>query len=345
MRTIGFRIAIGFALVLASCLASCSPGIFGTSPSHTPIAGTGFIITAEVGTVEPVFSTPFPPDYTPPPTPVPPTLTPIPTLSTAMGPIELKYRVLDRFPDLFFCDPDYYPIPREDEMDLARLRYPEIQANPEELDAILVHLDLNEVSTFTDEQILLIYREHKRLAAVPFELTGDAYQFQIQVARTEGEGELIKGTIDGRGKIIVLEKTDSFATCPICLAAGTQIDTPSGPVAVEDVRPGMLVWTMDAGGNRVAQPVIRLGKTVVPVDHQVIHLALEDGQEVWVSAGHPLPDGRRASELRAGDVLDGGMVLSVERVRYAGTATYDLLPAGETGFYWANGILLASSLK
>jgi hypothetical protein len=26
-------------------------------------------------------------------------------------------------------------------------------------------------------------------------------------------------------------------------------------------------------------------------------------------------------------------------------ATYDLLLAGDTGFYWANGVLLASTLK
>jgi len=31
--------------------------------------------------------------------------------------------------------------------------------------------------------------------------------------------------------------------------------------------------------------------------------------------------------------------------RYAGEKTYDLLPAGDTGVYWANGILLGSTLK
>jgi hypothetical protein len=45
-----------------------------------------------------------------------------------------------------------------------------------------------------------------------------------------------------------------------------------------------------------------------------------------------------------GDSLDGGIILSAERARYTGSATYDLLPAGETGFYWANGILIASTL-
>jgi hypothetical protein len=76
----------------------------------------------------------------------------------------------------------------------------------------------------------------------------------------------------------------------------------------------------------------------------VIHLILDDGRELWVSPGHPTADGRTAGELQAGDRLAGGRVIVAEPVRYAGAATYDLLPAGDTGFYWANGILLASTL-
>jgi len=32
-------------------------------------------------------------------------------------------------------------------------------------------------------------------------------------------------------------------------------------------------------------------------------------------------------------------------VRYQETATFDILPSSSTGFYWANGILLGSTLK
>jgi hypothetical protein len=35
----------------------------------------------------------------------------------------------------------------------------------------------------------------------------------------------------------------------------------------------------------------------------------------------------------------------MERLPYRGGATYDLLSSGDTGFYWANGILMGSSLK
>jgi len=33
------------------------------------------------------------------------------------------------------------------------------------------------------------------------------------------------------------------------------------------------------------------------------------------------------------------------RERYAAEATFDLLPSGPTGMYWANGVLLRSTLK
>lgn len=45
-----------------------------------------------------------------------------------------------------------------------------------------------------------------------------------------------------------------------------------------------------------------------------------------------------------GDVLDGALVATVEYVPYNSGATYDLLPSGSTGLYWANGILLKSTL-
>jgi hypothetical protein len=266
-------------------------------------------------------------------------------LQSGIGPTELKYRVLAQFPDLFFCDPDFYPVARADETDLARQHFPELQANPEEFNTILSYNHLAVLPTYTDEQKLLIYREHKKLAAVHFELADNSYQFQLQVAKTKGQGELITGTIDGQGKITVQQRKPAIAACPICLAEGTLIDTPAGPFPVQNLRVGMLVWTEEGGRVRAAKPVMRIRKTVVPSTHEVVHLVLDDGRELWVSPGHPTADGRRVGQLRAGDQLDGGIIRSAWLVRYTSYATYDLLPAGETGFYWADGILLASTLK
>ena len=151
-------------------------------------------ITAVMSTV--VAETPGPPPTAgPSPTPVP--ATPIPTLpSSKLTPTELKYRVLDQFPDFFFCDPDFYPIAREDEMVLAQQRFAELQANQEEFQTILTRNGLVGMSAFTEEQKLLIYREHKKLGAIFFEVAGDKYQFQIQTGAEGQQGSLITGTID-----------------------------------------------------------------------------------------------------------------------------------------------------
>ena len=63
-----------------------------------------------------------------------------------------------------------------------------------------------------------------------------------------------------------------------------------------------------------------------------------------MSPGHPLTDGRVAGDLKTNDILDGARVRTVDLVGYAGGATFDLLPGSATGFYWANGILIASTL-
>jgi hypothetical protein len=76
-----------------------------------------------------------------------------------------------------------------------------------------------------------------------------------------------------------------------------------------------------------------------------VSLALDDGRLVLVSPGHPTSDGRRVGDLSVGDKLDGARIASVARVTYAGGATYDVLPAGATGAYWANGVLLRSTLR
>jgi len=115
-------------------------------------------------------------------------------------------------------------------------------------------------------------------------------------------------------------------------------------VVVTAIHVGTLVWTQGADGSRVAAPVIAVGSTPVPATHEVVRLALADGRLVYVSPGHPTADGRRVGELVAGDRYDEATVTSVGRVRYDAGATFDILPAGATGLYWANGVLLGSTL-
>jgi hypothetical protein len=269
----------------------------------------------------------------------------MPTLpASSLSPTELKYKVLDQFPDFFFCDPDLYPVARDNELELAQARFPQLQANQEEFQAILSRTGLSGTVTFTDNQKLLIYREHKKLNAIRFELAGDQYQFQIQTGVEGGQGSLLMGTIDGNGSIEIQQQSSTVPTCPICLAEGTLIDTPRGAIGVEELRMGDPVWTVNAAGERVPGTILLASGVPVPAGHQILHLILSDGRELRASPGHPGADGRVLADLAVNDPFDGARVALVERLTYNETTTYDILPSGSTGFYWANGILVGSTL-
>lgn len=175
------------------------------------------------------------------------------------------------------------------------------------------------------------------------EPSGDEYKFQLHVDEESG-GFAIEGTIDQYGKTTILKKEQSFNTCPICLAGSTLIDTPNGPLAVKDLKRGMDVWTMDTSGNRVSTVIEDTTTVAVHPDHEMLHLVLDDGRELFSSPGHPMADGRVIGELSYGDVIDGAKVIIAEHVLYKETATYDILPSEGTGLYWANGILVKSTL-
>ncbi len=321
--------------------------VFATAaPADTATSEATLAVAATSG--GPLVITVLPANGTPAPagTHLPaPAATPVPTLAAGLSPSELKFHVLAAYPNLFFCDPDFYPVARDNEADLAVQHFPELQANQEEFQAILKHNRLAGATAFSADQKLLIYRDHKQLAAIGFVLTGQQYQFQLRTSDSKGSGQLITGLIDGQGAISAQQSQPTIATCPICLAAQTQIDTPRGAVVVVDLRAGDLVWTVYAAGARVAAPIQQTVRVPVPAAHQMVHLTLDDGRQLWASPGHPTSDGRSLGNLAPGDRLDGARVTAAERVSYGQPATYDLLPAGPTGFYWANGILIGSTLK
>jgi len=130
----------------------------------------------------------------------------------------------------------------------------------------------------------------------------------------------------------------------LCLSCETLISTPEGNVPIVDLKPGMSVFTLDMNGNKIIEQIELLSNVTVPESHVLCHLIFSDGRELFVSGGHPTADGSEVYDLAPGDMLDGAELVSIENVRYVAGHTYDLLPAGETGYYWANGVLLGSTL-
>jgi len=260
---------------------------------------------------------------------------------------DLRYRLVNGLGRPLFCDPDFYPVARDDEAKQARLYVAAIRADAPTYATIVAHLGIDPATTPTDTQVLAVYREWKMLRALILTETDGRFAFDYIAAAgtSDTSGWHVVGAIDTGGAIAVDRRDPSGPPpCPICLARGTLIATPNGSRPVEDLRPGMQVWTSDRAGRRVLGLVIVVGATPVPSTHEVVHLVLSDGRTVDVSPGHPLPNGRRLGDLRPGDVVDGATVVSADLESYRGGATFDLLPSGPTGTYWANGIRLASSL-
>ena len=185
------------------------------------------------------------------------------------------------------------------------------------------------------------------LRALDLQPVGDVYGFDALVQSTGGakEGTRVEGRIDRGGRISILRRDLAGPpNCPICLDASTLIDTPTGPRHVTDLRAGDVVWTRSADGGRVAAPVSEIASAVAPPGHELVRLELADGRVVSASPGHPTAEGTPIGTLSIGDRLDGSLVVNIARVPYSGR-TWDLLPAGSTGIYWADGIALQTTLR
>ena len=142
-----------------------------------------------------------------------------------------------------------------------------------------------------------------------------------------------------------LKKEHNDRICPICLSEDTEIETPDGVINVKDLKEGMIIFTQDSSGKKIVGTILETGNSIVPTTHMMVHIILDDNRELYVSPMHPTADGRLVHELTAGNTLDGSKIKIAELVPYDGTHTYDILPSGPTGFYWANGILIKSTLK
>jgi hypothetical protein len=209
----------------------------------------------------------------------------------------------------------------------------------------LAHLAYPIATSYTQAQKLAVYRDWKVLRALQLDLAGDVYHFVARFTNDEQTGVIVDGLIDADAQITISSQEDAEPPmCPICLARGTRIATPGGSIAVEDVRAGMTVWTVGADGAPTRAVVVAVGMTPVPAWHRVVHLVLADGRSLIASPSHPLADGRLLGAISPGELVDGSIAVTVKSEPYAGGATFDLLPSGPTGTYWADGVPLGSTL-
>jgi hypothetical protein len=137
-------------------------------------------------------------------------------------------------------------------------------------------------------------------------------------------------------------------TCPLgcrscrCASPETPIATPDGERALEDLRVGDLVYSVDDLAI-VAVPILAVHRQPAQ-GHAVPRVVLDDGRTLEVSAGHPTADGRTFGDLAPGDRLGERTVERIVYAAYRHPFTYDIRPDSSTGTYFAAGALVASTL-
>ena len=277
-----------------------------------------------------------------------------PSSTVPLGMVALHYRLLDfltigrGMTAIEWCDYEYYPVGRPEGFEeRAQAAIQElVSTDPEGLRLIQQTTGiLTDIQALDSSQQLALYQEIRNTKALHLYDNGDqTYQFRAYVKNEAAMTILTRGTITALGAIKVESQEASMVDCPTCLAATTLIATPDGEVPVQQLRAGDTVWTAEADGTRIAAPIEKVSRTAAPPQHQVLRATLSDGRSVSASLGHPTTDGRVFANLGAGDWLDGATLHEVTQAEYTLGWTYDLLPEGATGWYWADGVLLASTL-
>ncbi len=172
-------------------------------------------------------------------------------------------------------------------------------------------------------------------------------------------GDILNPTCDGSAPLVITAinypnsitvstgkpTSGSIGGCPICLSADAEIDTPEGKINVKDIKEGMVVWSADSSHNKIKSKIIMVNKVFVGNKHQVIDLKLDGGRELFVSPNHPTYDGRTIGSLKVREMYDGSTIKSADLILYKYQYTYDILPDSTTGDYFANSILVGSTLK
>ena len=130
-----------------------------------------------------------------------------------------------------------------------------------------------------------------------------------------------------------------------CLPASAQVTTSNGKVSIDLLKEGDKVITVTANGERVEMPIKMVNKVEVLNDHKMLVIELADGRKLQVTAGHPsnIPS-KNLGDLKEGEKWNGSTIHKISEINYTEKYTYDILPEGETGYYFVNGILIGSTL-
>lgn len=124
-----------------------------------------------------------------------------------------------------------------------------------------------------------------------------------------------------------------------CCSKDTKVLTTYGEKSISNIKVGDFVLTE----NNKFEKVIMINKVPV-LNHMVLQLTFSDKTILKVSPNHPTADMRLVKDLKAGDLLTKE-IIEIKLIPYNYKYTYDILPDSLTGTYYANGILIGSTLS
>lgn len=131
-----------------------------------------------------------------------------------------------------------------------------------------------------------------------------------------------------------------------CLPGSTQILTSVGNVPIDQLKENDKVLSINSKGEKVEMRIKMVNKVEIVGAHSMVLIELKDGRKLQVSPGHPSSiANKNLGEFIVGEKLEGVSIVKITDISYAEPFTFDILPEGDTGFYWANGILIGSTLK
>jgi hypothetical protein len=278
-----------------------------------------------------------------------------PPLGPPLSKPALALRVLHSIGPFFYCDPDAFPVGRGTTEFNATAGVGELQrSDPAALRAVADDLGLPARGPYPVRAREAIWDRYKRMHAIElrFQPTSGGYDFSYlpnpgasSASDLPDHPTTIEGFVRTDGEVTTgaPQPAQNQYGCPICLLRNALIATPDGRIPIAALRAGDPVWTADADGHRIVGRVLAQRSLDVGPHHAVVHVTLADGRVLVASPGHPLVDGRVVADLHRGDRYDGSRVAGV-RVRYVSGRTYDILPSGLTGQYWADGVLVGSTL-
>lgn len=155
---------------------------------------------------------------------------------------------------------------------------------------------------------------------------------------TLGDGSIIYRNPDGS----LFRGTPNFCRC---LPGETLIGTPEGDRRIDQLKSGDPVYSVNAKNERIIRCIHLIRSVTIPADYKMLQLKLDDGRQLTVSPQHPDARGEPLIKLEIGACLDGGKLIEKRIIKYSGSFTWDILPEGEFPVYFANDILIGSTLQ